>query len=235
MSSPEAQRREQSALLRRMAHWGASEGPKGLLRWGPRPIGAAFGLALLVAASVAVDIPLSDARPRNDRDFFGPLFDAIHQGFLDFYDTTLPFDRLEFAFMHSLILLALFLRAFVIEAIVFEERLEAVVVGRVHRDAALARLALERREIQRPGPDQRLLHEDVLAGAHELREHARLGGVGHAEHHGVVVGARNLLDRRVGRAGRDGIDRRDDAVAGEPHALVALDAEAGDHQPHAHA
>jgi KDO2-lipid IV(A) lauroyltransferase len=29
-----------------MAHWGALEGPRGLLRWGPRPIGAAFGLAL---------------------------------------------------------------------------------------------------------------------------------------------------------------------------------------------
>jgi len=78
------------------------------LRRGPFVVGAVFGLALLVAASVAVDIPLSDARPRSDRDFFGPLFDAVHQGFLDFYDTTLPFDRLEFAFMHSLILLAIF-------------------------------------------------------------------------------------------------------------------------------
>ncbi|HKY40832.1 MAG TPA: lysophospholipid acyltransferase family protein [Polyangiaceae bacterium] len=39
-------RREQSALLRRLAHWGALEGPQALLRFGPRPIGAAFGLAL---------------------------------------------------------------------------------------------------------------------------------------------------------------------------------------------
>jgi hypothetical protein len=78
------------------------------LRRRPIIVGAVFVLALLVAASVAVDIPLSDARPRSDRDFFGPLFDAIHQGFLDFYDTTLPFDRLEFALMHSLILLAIF-------------------------------------------------------------------------------------------------------------------------------
>lgn len=46
MSVQQAPRREQSAFLRRMAHWGASSGPKGLLRWGPRPIGAAFGLAL---------------------------------------------------------------------------------------------------------------------------------------------------------------------------------------------
>jgi KDO2-lipid IV(A) lauroyltransferase len=46
MSSQQAPRREQSALLRRMAHWGALEGPRGLLRWGPPPIGAAFGLVL---------------------------------------------------------------------------------------------------------------------------------------------------------------------------------------------
>jgi lauroyl/myristoyl acyltransferase len=39
-------RREQSAFLRRMAHWGALEGPKALLRFSPKPIGAAFGLAL---------------------------------------------------------------------------------------------------------------------------------------------------------------------------------------------
>jgi phosphatidylinositol dimannoside acyltransferase len=45
-STPRAPRREQSALLRRLAHFGALEGPLGLLRWGPRPIGFAFGLAL---------------------------------------------------------------------------------------------------------------------------------------------------------------------------------------------
>ena len=39
-------RREQSAFLRRLAHWGASKGPPALLRYGPAPIAAAFGLAL---------------------------------------------------------------------------------------------------------------------------------------------------------------------------------------------
>src|SRR5215207_6130423 len=46
MSSQQAPRREQSAFLRRMAHWGALKGPRGLLRWGPRPIAAAMGLVL---------------------------------------------------------------------------------------------------------------------------------------------------------------------------------------------
>ena len=46
MSSEVTPRREQSALLRRMAYWGASKGPQGLLRWGPRPIAAALGLVL---------------------------------------------------------------------------------------------------------------------------------------------------------------------------------------------
>ena len=46
MTTEQAPRREQSALLRRMAHWGALKGPRGLVRWGPRPIAAAFWLAL---------------------------------------------------------------------------------------------------------------------------------------------------------------------------------------------
>jgi phosphatidylinositol dimannoside acyltransferase len=46
MSSRQAPRREQSAFLRRMAHWGALKGPQGLLRWGPPPIAAAMGLVL---------------------------------------------------------------------------------------------------------------------------------------------------------------------------------------------
>jgi len=64
--------------------------------------------ALLVAAGVAFDVPVTDARPRSDRDFFGPVADRFHQGFLDYYDTTLPFDRDEFGLMHGLVLLAIF-------------------------------------------------------------------------------------------------------------------------------
>lgn len=46
MSSETTAPPEQSAFLRRMAHWGALKGPRGLLRWGPRPIAAAMGLVL---------------------------------------------------------------------------------------------------------------------------------------------------------------------------------------------
>jgi transglutaminase-like putative cysteine protease len=63
----------------------------------------------LFAASAAYEIPLSDARPRDpQRDFFGPVLDGMQQGFLDFYETQLPFDRIDFQLMHSLVLLAIF-------------------------------------------------------------------------------------------------------------------------------
>ncbi|MGH3010756.1 MAG: hypothetical protein ACRDMY_02745, partial [Gaiellaceae bacterium] len=63
----------------------------------------------VVAAAVASDISLSNARPRDpSRDFFGPVLDSMRRGFLDFYETQLPFDRLDFAAMHTVVLLAIF-------------------------------------------------------------------------------------------------------------------------------
>jgi len=38
--------RRENAFFRRMAHWGAAKGPQSLLRFSPKPIGAAFGVAL---------------------------------------------------------------------------------------------------------------------------------------------------------------------------------------------
>lgn len=46
MAAPEPPRREQSLWLRRLAHWGALEGPQSFVRLSPPAIGAAFGLAL---------------------------------------------------------------------------------------------------------------------------------------------------------------------------------------------
>jgi transglutaminase-like putative cysteine protease len=80
--------------------------PRRRLRWIVATALAA--VATLVAAGVAFDVPVTDARPRSEVDFFGPVFDRIHDGFLDYYDTTLPFDRLEFALMHGLLLMAMF-------------------------------------------------------------------------------------------------------------------------------
>jgi protein-glutamine gamma-glutamyltransferase len=68
----------------------------------------ALGASALVAASAAVDVPLSDARPRSGRDFFGPVLDGIRDGFLEYYDTKLPFHPGDFPLMHGLVLLAIF-------------------------------------------------------------------------------------------------------------------------------
>ena len=46
MAAADTPRREQSAFLRRLAHWGALKGPRAFVRLSPGPIGAAFGLAL---------------------------------------------------------------------------------------------------------------------------------------------------------------------------------------------
>jgi phosphatidylinositol dimannoside acyltransferase len=46
MTEPPAARREQSAFLRRLAHWGAQRGPQSFVRWSPAPIGMSFGLLL---------------------------------------------------------------------------------------------------------------------------------------------------------------------------------------------
>ncbi len=72
-------------------------------------VAAVLALSTLLAAALASDIPLSDARPTDaQRDFFGPVLDGIRQGVLDFYETQLPFDRIDFPFMHTVVLLAIF-------------------------------------------------------------------------------------------------------------------------------
>src|SRR5687767_14375783 len=70
----------------------------------------AVGLgASVLAASVAFDIPLADARPRDgEHDFVGPVLDAFRGGILDFYDTPIPFARGSAPLMHGVILLAIF-------------------------------------------------------------------------------------------------------------------------------
>src|SRR5687768_9848811 len=56
-------------------------------------VGAVGVLAALLAASAAFDLPLRYAQPFDgEHDFFGPMFDSLGQGFLDFYEAELPFD-----------------------------------------------------------------------------------------------------------------------------------------------
>jgi transglutaminase-like putative cysteine protease len=78
---------------------------RGRLGW----IGAAvcIPVSALIAAWIVFEVPPTDAR-RGERDFFGPVYDRMHDGFLDFYDTVLPFNRIDFPFMHDLVLAAIF-------------------------------------------------------------------------------------------------------------------------------
>jgi transglutaminase-like putative cysteine protease len=70
---------------------------------------AALLVTTVFAASAAFEISVTEAQPRDPQhDFFGPVLDGIRQGFLDFYDTELPFNRLDFQLMHSVVLLAIF-------------------------------------------------------------------------------------------------------------------------------
>jgi hypothetical protein len=63
--------------------------------------------AALVTVAIAYERPFWDARP-GERDFFGPVLSSIRQGFLDFFDTRLPFDPADFPDMQGVIVLAIF-------------------------------------------------------------------------------------------------------------------------------
>ena len=85
-------------------------------RWGARSYGpwrerAVVGLVLLaataVAASAAFDVSLADARP-GGRGFFSQLLSDFGNGFLAFYDTKIPFSRIDYPLMHGVVLLAIF-------------------------------------------------------------------------------------------------------------------------------
>jgi transglutaminase-like putative cysteine protease len=65
--------------------------------------------ATLLAGAHVFDLSLANARPRDpERDFFGPLLSSLKQGFLEFYDTRVPFDPGRFPEMHGVVLLAAF-------------------------------------------------------------------------------------------------------------------------------
>jgi transglutaminase-like putative cysteine protease len=101
----------------------------GRSRWA---VAAVLALATLLAAAIASGIPLADARPRDtQRDFFGPVLDSVRQGVLDFYDTQLPFDRIDFPAMHTVVLLAVFGFTAVIGMLVMARRPVGAALGLV--------------------------------------------------------------------------------------------------------
>jgi transglutaminase-like putative cysteine protease len=65
-------------------------------------------LALIVAAGYALAVPVTDMR-RGESNFWGPLFDAVGDGFADFYESRVPISPAEHPEMWGLVLCAMFL------------------------------------------------------------------------------------------------------------------------------
>lgn len=79
----------------------------GLVRpWWGRAL-ALFGVTLVAAAGI-FGVPVMDARPFDDRDFFGPIAARFQDGFLAYYDVPQPFAVAEQPLMHDIVLTAVF-------------------------------------------------------------------------------------------------------------------------------
>ena len=68
----------------------------------------AVAIATLVAGSVALDVPLRWALPFDDRDIVASFASRTWEGFLSFYDVTVPFEGIGQPFMHGAVLMAVF-------------------------------------------------------------------------------------------------------------------------------
>jgi protein-glutamine gamma-glutamyltransferase len=69
------------------------------------------GLAAVVTLAACAEVfhtPLTEARPGGEHDYFGPVLGSFRDGFLNFYDTNLPFQRGDFPLMYADVLLAIF-------------------------------------------------------------------------------------------------------------------------------
>jgi transglutaminase-like putative cysteine protease len=74
--------------------------------WWGRTLGAL--VAGLLAARVVFDRSPLDARPFDERDFFGPVAADFRDGVLGFYDVSLPFDPAQHTNMDAVVLTAIF-------------------------------------------------------------------------------------------------------------------------------
>ena len=68
----------------------------------------AVAIATLVAGSVALEVPLRWALPFDDRDIVASLASRTWEGFLSFYDVTVPFEGIGQPLMHGAVLMAIF-------------------------------------------------------------------------------------------------------------------------------
>ncbi len=71
-------------------------------------VGGLAAVVTLAACARVFSRPVTEARPGGEHDFFGPVLGSFRDGFLNFYDTTLPFQRGDFPLMHADVLLAIF-------------------------------------------------------------------------------------------------------------------------------
>ena len=69
---------------------------------------AAGLVASAIAIQVALSVSIRDARPFDDRDFFGPAVARFVDGVSAFYDVRVPFVAAEQPLMHGIVLLAIF-------------------------------------------------------------------------------------------------------------------------------
>jgi len=82
---------------------------RGLRTWPARlAVGGLTLLTTFCAFAYAFGVPLTEMRPGPQHDFFGPALGGFRDGFLDFYETRLPFDRVDFPAMHGVVLVAVF-------------------------------------------------------------------------------------------------------------------------------
>jgi transglutaminase-like putative cysteine protease len=97
-------------------------------RWSALGIGI---VALLGASSRAFHFRVTDARPGSEHDFFGPVLGSFKTGFLNFYDTDLPFRPDDFPLMHAVLLVAIFVFCAVIGVLLATRRPVAAAVALV--------------------------------------------------------------------------------------------------------
>ena len=72
-----------------------------------RHVAGLAAFVTLAACSEVFDKPLTEARPGAEHNFFGPVLGSFRDGFLNFYDTLLPFQRSDFPLMSADVLLAI--------------------------------------------------------------------------------------------------------------------------------
>ena len=77
-----------------------------LIRGRARILGVVVATA--IASGIALDIPFGALSPFDGRDFVGLAVERTWNGFLDFYDVTVPFDGIGQPLMHGAMLMAAF-------------------------------------------------------------------------------------------------------------------------------